>query len=914
MKRLLQFLSLLALLLLLSGIGLYFLLTNSRIQQQFVASKLPAGSSVQQVQIGLHSIELHGLKIQLSDGTKIQIKSARAGFALLTALLEQRLELEQLQLSGLQIDHSTPSGEASFSPSDQIQNWQAQLAALDQFAWPLVVSEVQAQGQLILNNQQQLEFTLASDQIAPGQTTTVQVQSTAHFAVAHAWIQGPLQTTAVIKIHQKASNGFDTLELESTSKTQNLQAQYSVKIHCHPFTAQSSAELQFEIPASPVRPPILAALTPVSGHLALQADLKDNVIKLTAAELTAQGHNRSEIRLKLSQPVTSENYLRLREELLQIHVSDFQLSSLNPWLEPNYSLQAAPLQLSYTLSQDQAGNLQLTPDAPLALKQVQIMRGHSELVHPLDIQAAPTVQIRPDHTIQIRDETLKISDAHGPILSARTELQFNPLAPSNYQGEIAFEIDAVNLLKQPALAGKIDCLSANLVGHLRLDSQAPFPIQMRATLEKFKTRAQAYAREIRFQIQANASDREAWAYKILAETGYVKSPSSQLELSGTLNPSRVPLQISSKLTSTRLAQKDIEHLLSARKSSIARQLPMLPGMQKPRVPAPAAETSPSWPEINATVQAELARVKLSSGFELEAIQFESEIRPEAIELRNIQVQLDHGSMSGQASSQFNPEKADAFTSSLSLQFDQIDPRSFERPGRRIPLHGKFNGELNAAGSGPNFLDSWQQGMGQLQLHASEGRISAFQLNRSHSLGMAGAELAGLGLSSLLQNDQINTTTQSILAIIPYFQEIEFDQFELTLNRSVPEAIDLTELNIQAAELQIQATGVIAANPLSKLLHQPMQIDLSLSSRGPMLIALQNLDLVTESTDTSHFTPWNEILPISGSLSAPDTSAITELLTRKAQSAMKLDRSSPLPKQLIDEVKNSFEALESLFAP
>ena len=907
---------------LLGGTGLFLTLNHPSMQKRWVLAQLPANSSILRAEIGWHAFELHQLKIPLADGTQIQIKSLRADMAPLSWLLQRRVQLENLELKSVKIDRRARASESRQTLPQAVQAGQIALNQLAQFNRPVFISTLQAQGQILLSKDLQLEFSLKSNSIAPGRSTTVLVQSTLRETHPFQdWVSGPVLTSTEISIHQKSDSGFDTIELKSSSEAQDMQASCKLQLDAKTLTAHAAAEFEFKLPASQVLPPELAGLTPIAARLSLQAALAGNELKLTAAKLNLATDTHGTVQLQLAQTLSSTNYHELKGELLHIQLYDFQLATFNPWLPHNYSLQSSQLKLKYTLSRDQRGYFQLSPERLLTLKNVQLIRGHDQPMLRLNILAAPQIEISPDYNIKISDDTVEISDSNGPLLSASSTVQLKLSARPRYQATIAFQLNTMPLLKQPALAGKFQCHGANIHGQLQIDTQAPFPLKLSAKLKKPTTRTSLHAHELQFKVQATPSNRDSWLYQIDAASSDQPQPSSQLHLNGAIHFADSPLHITGALTSSGFTQTDLQLLLAEFKTTNSPD-------NKPRLPTRAGNrqkiafesgntaqpSSPPWPAIRAKIQAEIASVKLNSGITLEAIEFECELEPYSLAVRELQIQLQGGSLTGEANSHFDPNQNKAFRSSCLLTFNQIDPSSFERDEYTIPLRGKFNGALRAAGSSQTWLGTWEKSLGELRLDADAGSISAFQLKPAHRWGMAGAEWAGRGLATLLDNDRINTTTQSMLAIIPYFQEIPFQQFSLTLSRKVAEAIDITELKIQNPELQIQATGAIFADPLFNLMQHPMLIDLSLSSRGSILTALDNLDLLAEPHNASEFVAWNEILQIGGSLAAPDTTAISQLLSHKAQSTIQLKPKSANQQQVIDPIKIGFDALESLLAP
>jgi hypothetical protein len=86
-------------------------------------------------------------------------------------------------------------------------------------------------------------------------------------------------------------------------------------------------------------------------------------------------------------------------------------------------------------------------------------------------------------------------------------------------------------------------------------------------------------------------------------------------------------------------------------------------------------------------------------------------------------------------------------------------------------------------------------------------------------------------------------------------------------------------------LSISGQGIIASANLGELLEQPLDLTLRLGAKGRLIDYLETLKLLGTKTSEDGFRNWNQDIKIGGSLGAPDTSALKELLNNSARRAL-----------------------------
>ena len=113
------------------------------------------------------------------------------------------------------------------------------------------------------------------------------------------------------------------------------------------------------------------------------------------------------------------------------------------------------------------------------------------------------------------------------------------------------------------------------------------------------------------------------------------------------------------------------------------------------------------------------------------------------------------------------------------------------------------------------MTAWKNSLGLLSLRSQNGRLELLELSRRKSLGIAGAEILGFGLSAILEQPDIHSKTKAGIAMIPYFKQIEYQLIELECVRQTLEIIDISKLQLQilSPDLRIQGFAIGAQHPI-----------------------------------------------------------------------------------------------------
>ena len=103
MKALLKIALIFTVLFLLLVYGLFFVLTRPGVQKSLIEEKLPAGSSLEQVQITLSSIHMESLDLHLADGTQVRVENLKSDIDPFAAFFDQTIRIKELAVEGLSV-------------------------------------------------------------------------------------------------------------------------------------------------------------------------------------------------------------------------------------------------------------------------------------------------------------------------------------------------------------------------------------------------------------------------------------------------------------------------------------------------------------------------------------------------------------------------------------------------------------------------------------------------------------------------------------------------------------------------------------------------------------------------------------------------------------------------------------------
>jgi len=260
-----------------------------------------------------------------------------------------------------------------------------------------------------------------------------------------------------------------------------------------------------------------------------------------------------------------------------------------------------------------------------------------------------------------------------------------------------------------------------------------------------------------------------------------------------------------------------------------------------------------------------------------------------------------GLVSGDGSIQYTQAAEKPYGLELTGTFKNVNPAYFASARKHMPIEGRFSGAIQLSGAGRSTQDAFNAGAGQLEVRSTQGLITAFDLNTRRQLGLAGAELAGLGISSATGNDSINQSTRAFIKALPYFREIPYDSCELRLSKQAGAPMLIETLTVYSSYLRIDGTGRIDTGSLEAMAEAPLYLVLDLKARGPFAENLDTLNLLKTEADETGFIPWKQSVPIFGSLKSPDTGELKKLFYQSAK-----DSVLPEPSNTADSLHNELQ--------
>ncbi len=316
MKTLFRIFAVLVVLLLIALVGGYFILTNASVQKSLVERQLPAGSSIESIQVTTGQLTLSGLILMLPDGTRVEVGGVDTAFEPLAAVFDQTIKMGVLQVEGLRVDlptvteptvaasrsaagreprvetaPSTPSAtepEASTKPMEVLN-------ALGHFEWLLDIDQIDFKGEIHDGQGSMYVVRVDSPAIRPGESSKID-------ASLQLLTDAPLpsglkvfDSTATLSFMQKAEGGFESLQLELKTLGADAQGQQLISVQSalalEVDDAAGEATVSVNFNADLPKPQVIASELAILGRLQVTgnavASTDGEAMTLSAANLNA---------------------------------------------------------------------------------------------------------------------------------------------------------------------------------------------------------------------------------------------------------------------------------------------------------------------------------------------------------------------------------------------------------------------------------------------------------------------------------------------------------------------------------------------------------------------------------------------------------------------------------------------------
>jgi len=932
MKALLKiFLVLVVLFVLLLG-GAYLLLTNGGFQKRMIEKRLPAGSSLESVKVTLNSAKLEGLTLALADGTQVKLKRLDTKISPLAALFDRTIEMGALQVEGLLVDvpgslvatEATrvpsgvperpaagtpgPAGQAEDGPSGKPAraNPLRPVYDLAQLDWRFDIERIDVDGRIRDAAGNKFAFTLDADPIKPGERSTVNAEAT---LVSGQSLQAGLQSFQArlkAELAQSSKGGFDYIGVEAGLAGANasggrvLDASFGLELAIDGAEETSDLKLRFtaDVPEPERFAPDMAMLGALEVEGELAALTEGATTRLEAADASVSGASGKVLEVDLKQSLVLGANQTYTGELLDVRLSGVPLAWVNPFLGDGLFLEGAPLTASLVLAGEPGGALRIRSLQPVTAGPFNLSRGEARVVERLSLSLRPEMRIQPETSLDLTLNGLSLADRYGEVaaVDGTVSMRMVERGPENpfagIKADLSLEADLGSLLKQPALAERYNLLGGKLASSIAIDGAADHPLRIDGALAQLRTPDAPAGRDYRFAAQTKQAG-ERWWWGLNLEAGPQTRPSTQVGISGFIEPASEPLAFKADLVGERVTQSDLTHLATAfapAGTTTPARAPREPQAQGgigrtggTEAVATDGEALPPWAGLDGTASVKLGEIYLASGQTIVDLVGAAVVGERLLELKDLSAAIGTGRFRGGGGVDFQASASRPYMVDATFDFTDVDPSVFAKPGEPFPVRGNFNGTLAAKGAGETLESALEATQGELTITGADGVLTAFEIDGKVRAALAGTRVLGLLSSAVLEDDSYAAMAQAVTRVVPYFKDIRFNEFVLKLNRGADRRIMIPQLRVAGDNLLIDASGFVAATQLSEALDQPLNLNLSLGSKGQLAGYLEQLKLLEPQKEASEdYRMWTEGLNIGGTLADPDTGAILDLLVTAAK--------------------------------
>ena len=913
--------------------GAYLLLTHPGFQKRMIESRLPEGSSIGTVRLGLGRAQLSDLDLHLADGTQIRVGSLETDYRPLAAVFEKIVRLGAVDVDDVHVSlpqsllageeavaapgrapsaptstEAEPVPERTTEPpaEEAAEDPLAPIYALARLEWLIEIESLDVEGMVDDAAGNRFDFRLGAGTIFPGEATplegSMKLVTEAPLRAGLVDFQAELSAT----LHQGETGGFTTVDAELSAEGRDdvgaalLASSQQVELNVDAAEEGLTLALDFtaDVPAPEVFSPELRDLGATEVRGTIGAEVIENGAVIRAANVEARLEGERVAHLELKQALRLGGKQSLEGELLRLEFDGLQPAWLNPWLPEGTEVAAEAIDAEVSVDGEPDGGLVVRWIEPMRVAALSVTALGAPQVDGLGVRLQPMIRWSPDGTIEYKTGEAQLSDRYGGIASFSSEGVFAAVEGTEdrpFKGMDAglrLDADLQALLLQPALAGRVGVIGGRLDARVRLDGDTALPLVAQGTVERLRTRGlPGRFGDYRFAMQLSGPAAGKWGVDGTFQAGSDGSPETDLQLSGSIEPDSDPLRFSILLEGERVAQRSLEHLASAlaTEAEAVRQPDVSTTGAEPRgrvqAPSPrteARQAAPPWSGLEGELAVRLDEVILEKGPALRELSLQARVTEPELVLRSFSVAVEPGRVGGSGLLRFEPDRREPYALEAEAEFSGIDPGEFSGLGPRIPVQASFEGGADLRSRGTDLdmlLDNVQ---GEVEIRGSDGVLSAFELDERSRLGLLGAGILG---------QQLDRPGMTALAqAIPYFKDLRFETFTLKLSRGSDRNITIPQLRFVGDNLLLDARGMVAARSLDAIMDQPLDLSLELGARGRLTDYLETLNLLqpkaaTGGGEDGAFRMWKQRLDVGGTLANPDTSSLRALLSEAARSVL-----------------------------
>ena len=898
--------------------GVYLVVTNGTLQKQFVTAFLPPEAELEAIQLKLSSGKIEGFSIPIEGGGMLKIDRGEFRYRPFAWLFGQTAHIDTFRAEGLVIQlpeiqetaSTTPSSETASTREDVVtepgQESSTDSTAsttdptqkedgppvpenplrLNDIALKFVMREVSVDGEIIdANGDIRFTFSCKGGDFAPG--------STGELIMVANISQGPDQNSAAeVEVTTRlAQSRNGRIELVSASAEGMMIPAYLIQL---PIFADHAATFPQELGP---------------GSFAMHFEATPDVISLEAANLlwkTVDG--RDALRVGLTQPIQTrypDNTWILEQPdapVAEIYVDHFSTSWLNPFLEDTWSIAddgiTGQSRLYYEDGRTRAEGLQA-----FQVKALRLEKDGELLLPPTDFKFAFNTEFD-DSNLAFSESSIEIS-TDGEVLLFTELTGLVPLDQSNPKiagVEIAgdLQIDLSLLSKQPyAEELLIPLETGTLAANFTHDAGNPgvgFTMDLRDIRTSREDRSPALELTLSGRAIPGETDAE-----------------SRLELAGQLGPQRASRATNFQSDLTVLAENEATRFEGSfyapliRIDDINRLTSLFPVGEEPEEETPVdAPLKPLWKGFVGAFSLVVDELELADGSTLEGLGADLEIEPQFARVNNLRASAGAGSIEGSASIEM-PEPSSEYFLQGALQLTEFDPGLLLNSGKSFT--SAFNGQATLSGQGPTLPVALDAVETNLSLEARQGRLTLLDLE------MPAANAAMFGLR-LIGGASPGGRFDSLSKAIPYFNEINFDELQIDLNRSAAGKIDLSKLNLAGPFINLQGSGSVSPGPWRDMMTRPMSMHLQMGAKDELAGHLNTLGLLSETPNQAGYLPLKNKIELGGTLENPNASELQSLLVDAAISSFTGtgNESQTDPEAPQSDLERGLQLLDGLLGP
>ena len=871
---------------------------------------MPSGSHLKSIQINGKSISCEKIKIPLKNGSSIEIKTFRAQYDLRKSIKKRQIQLMDCHVDGCKLVFPTKiKGRTLTQDSSTTAQVDTTWSMPQLKIPPISIQCLQLQGLLSLQDQVYSQFRLEAKDIGLNQVCELSLSANTEFETTHGILFDPIESVLKSRFEINKDGHILLHNVALKADSQDLTAQIEIlkstdvksrmlwqgTLH---YTKETPLEYAFGNTSLSIHNAELI----LNGSIqpGLEASIDQAQLQLMTAPF---GNIEVHARQSIHYPLLSN----IDGDLCSIRLPKLALSAFKDWLPSGSLLASDTAACNFILSKN-GEQYVLSSEQPINWSAVELMGPHGPVAAGIDsIKLSPEVFFKPPETLKVSIPDLTLSQKSKPIFAAdiKADCMLSRLAASNIAADFSFMPDGI--------AHYSTLKNLNILGTLHYQVSNEWPIQLATQLIPASSANTQDLLELR--IQSKLAPRERLPIKIHVSTGQRLTPSSEFQLNATLNLKHKPLQVSAQIDSPGSKLSDL-------KQWVEYFIPVPPARTSPPSKTNANSqlstkannnTQAPWGAVDAQITAHLQNLEINPTQLVPDVHLKSTISPHSLDIQECTVQIKDACIEATMRSDYSASTKPRYSNQLDVNLRNVQAQNFIPNQQHWKIDGFFEGALSINGQADDYMTAWENSLGHLSLRSQNGHIELLELSRRKSLGIAGAEILGFGLSAILEQPEIHSKTQACIALVPYFKQIDYQLIELECVRETLEIIDISKLSLLGPDLRIQGFGAIGAQPIQYILQQPLLCELSFASKGPIIESLKTLDFIENKPDADNFFAWKPRFEISGNLKELNTDSFSDFFQQEALNLLRSPAQTDRPKKPALDLENGIDMIEKMFS-